>query len=257
MTPITRPHRRIPYHVRAQTKKELSRLLELDIIEPVGDEPTPWVSPIHIVQKPHNPEKIRICIDMRAANKAIKRERHITPTIDDVITELNGAQVFSTLDLNAGYHQVEPAPESRHLMVFSSHTGLFRYKRLNFGVSSAAEKFNDTIRTALTDLKGVLNMSDDILIYGKNAEDHEKNLDACLQCLCEKNLTLNSDKCQFYQRCIKFYGHSFSGSGISPLPERITGIKNLPEPTSSEAVRSLLGLVQYCTHFIPDLATIS
>ena len=71
VTPVPQPHRRIPYHVRAQTKKELSRLLELDIIEPVGDEPTPWVSLIHIVQKSHNPEKIRICVDMRAANKAI------------------------------------------------------------------------------------------------------------------------------------------------------------------------------------------
>ena len=62
---------------------------------------------------------------MRAANKAIKHERHIAPTIDDVITELSGAQ--STLDLNAGYHQVELAPESRHLTIFSSHIGLFRY----------------------------------------------------------------------------------------------------------------------------------
>ena len=175
--------------MRAQTKEELSRLLELDIIELVGDEPTPWISRIHIVQKSHNPEKIRICVDMRAANKAINRERHITPTIDDVITELNGAQVFSTLDLNAGYHQVGLAPESHHLTVLSSHIGVFWYKHLNFGVSSAAEKFNDTIRTALTGLKSVLNMSDDILIYGKNAEDHNKNPDACLQCLCEKNLT--------------------------------------------------------------------
>ena len=94
MAPITQPHRRIPYHMHARTKKELSRLLELDIIEPVGDEPTPWVLPIHVVQKPHNKEKIRICIDMRAANKAIKRERHITPTIDDVITELMVPKCF-------------------------------------------------------------------------------------------------------------------------------------------------------------------
>ena len=72
-----------------------------------------------------------------------------------------------------------------------------------------------------------------------------------------RNLTLKSGKYQFYQRRIKFYGHSFSSSGISPLPERAAAIKNLPEPTSSEAVRSLLGLVQYCAHFIPDLATIS
>ena len=129
--PVTQPHRRIPHHVRQKVEEEINRLLELDIIERVSDEPTPWISPIHVVQKPKNPDQIRICVDMRAANEAIKRERHITPTIDDVIGELNNAKVFSKLDLNAGYHQVELAVESRHLTVFSTHIGLFRYKHLN------------------------------------------------------------------------------------------------------------------------------
>ena len=74
-----------------------------DIIEKV-DGPTPWVSPIVIVPKPHNPEEIRMCIDMREANKAIKRERHITPTLNDITLNMNGAKLFSKLDLNQGYH---------------------------------------------------------------------------------------------------------------------------------------------------------
>ena len=71
MLPVTQPHRPIPHHVRQKVEKEINRLLELDIIERVSDEPTPWISLIHVVQKPKNPDQIRICVDMRAANEAI------------------------------------------------------------------------------------------------------------------------------------------------------------------------------------------
>lgn len=82
----------------------MERLEQLDIIEKI-DGPTPWVSPIVVAPKPKKPEEIRICVDMRQVNTAIKRERHITPTIDDVMLDLNGSRVFSKLDLNSGYHQ--------------------------------------------------------------------------------------------------------------------------------------------------------
>ena len=94
---------------------ELKRLEELDIIEPVTG-PTTWVSPIVVV--PKSSGQVRICVDMRDANKAVKREKHSLPTIDDLVADLNGATVFSKLDLSSGYHQLELAPENR------------RYKRL-------------------------------------------------------------------------------------------------------------------------------
>ena len=68
------------------------------------------------------------------ANKAIAREAHLKPTIDEIIHDLDGASVFSTVDLNQGYHQLELHPDSRHITTFSTHTGLFRYKRLRFGI---------------------------------------------------------------------------------------------------------------------------
>lgn len=84
---------------------------------------------------------MRICVDMRLPNTAILQERHITPTIDDLIHDLNGAAVFSKLDLKAGYHQLELDADSRYITTFTTHTGLWRYNRLNFGLSSAAEVF--------------------------------------------------------------------------------------------------------------------
>ena len=151
-----RRHSRIPFMQRPKVEEELKKLLDNDVIEPCEGEPTPWVSPIRVVPKPKRPGEVRVCVDMRGPNKIIKRERHITPTMDDIIAELNGSAVYSKLDLNSGYHQISLAPESRKLTVFSTHIGLFRYKRLNFGVNSAAEIFQHKIRSALWGLKGVI-----------------------------------------------------------------------------------------------------
>lgn len=124
---------------------------------------------------------------MRRANTAIQRERHVTPTIDDMILDLNGSKVFSKLDLNAGYHQLELHPDSRNITTFSTHVGLRRYKRLNFGISSAAEVFQNTLSTALEGLQGVRNISDDIIVFGQNREEHDKNLEKVFKRLVEKN----------------------------------------------------------------------
>ncbi|CAB3986354.1 Hypothetical predicted protein [Paramuricea clavata] len=90
VAPKQQPQRRIPFHVRKNVEQELKRLEQLDIIEAV-DGPTPWVSPIVVVPKKSG--EIRICVDMREANKAIGREKHLMPTLDDLITDFNGAAV--------------------------------------------------------------------------------------------------------------------------------------------------------------------
>lgn len=257
VTPVAQPHRRIPFHVRRKVEDELKRLQSLDIIEPVNDKPTPWISPIRVVPKPKNPDAIRLCIDMRAVNEAIARERHVTPTIDDIMAKLNGSQVFSKLDLNSGYHQIELDEESRYLTTFSTHAGLFQFKRLNFGVNSGAEQFQNIIQSALAGLPGVLNISDDILVYGKSTSEHHENLAKCLQRLREKNLTLNKAKCQFNTNTIEFFGHVFSAEGVSPSPTKVKALVETTPPSNKEDLRSFLGLATYCARFIPRLAMIS
>ena len=123
-------------------EKELERLENLDIIEKVTG-PTPWVSPIVVV--PKSSGQVRLCVDMREANKAVTREKHLMPTIDDLVADLNGATVFSKLDLFSGYHQLELEPESRHITKVSTHVGLRRYKRLMFGINAASEIFQNAI----------------------------------------------------------------------------------------------------------------
>lgn len=150
--PICQPHRRVPFHIRKKVEEEL-QLLETDDIVETGT--TPCVFPIVTPTKPKDPNKVRICIEMCEANTAIPREHHITPTMDDIIHELNGATVFSQLDLKGGYHQLELQPQNRYITTFPTHLGLRRYKHLNFGISSAAEVFQNAICQTLQGIAAV------------------------------------------------------------------------------------------------------
>lgn len=254
--PVIQPHRRIPFHVRKQVEAELDRLEKLDIIEKV-EGPTPWVSPIVVAPKPRDPSKIRLCVDMRLPNEAVKRERHITPTIDDMILDLNGATVFSKLDLSSGYHQLELNQSSRYITTFSTHVGLRRYKRLIFGLSSSAEIFQNALQNALSGLDGVRNISDDIIVFGKSQEEHDRNLEAVFARLKEKNLTLNRQKCEFNKDKLVFYGYIFSKNGLSADPEKVKAIKDAPPPTNVTELRSFLGMTNYVSRFIPTYSTIT
>ena len=123
VSPVHQTHRRIPFHQRKSLEAYVESLLQQEIIEPaVG--PTPWVYPVVLVAKPKQPGGVCLCVDMREANKAISRERHLLPTLDEVIHDLNGATVFSKLDLNQGYHELLLHPDSRHISTFSTHTVL-------------------------------------------------------------------------------------------------------------------------------------
>ena len=253
---VAQPARRIPFHIRKALDKALDELEEHDIIEPsVGA--TPWVSPLVVFPKPNNPDEVRVCIDMRQANKAIQRERHPTPTVEEILHDLNGASVFSKLDLNKGYHQLELDPKSRGITTFATHRGLYRYQRLAFGITSAAEIFQYQIQTALAGIPGCRNLSDDIIVYGKTQQEHDATLRNVFQRLRDKGLTLNRSKCVFNKGNLNFYGYTFSADGMKADDKKLQAIKDAPVPQHVGELRSFLGLVNYVSRFIRDFATIA
>ena len=194
---------------------------------------------------------------MRAANQAIERERHPVPTVEDLIVDLNGAIVFSKIDLNQGYHQFELEKNCQSITTFATHVGLFRYKRLSFGVNSAAEIFQKSIEEVLQGIKGVRNISDDIIMFGRSQADHDNALRATLQRMRENNLTANPDKCLFNQASIDFFDHRFSADGISADDKKVSSLINASPPRNATEARSFLGLAQYLSRFIRDFASIS
>jgi hypothetical protein len=193
---------------------------------------------------------------MRNANKAITRERHLLPTIDELIHDLNGSTVYSKLDLRSGYHQLELDPSYRYITTFGTHAGLFRYKRLNFGISSASEIFQEVIRNVISGIPGAKNISDDIIIYGTSQIEHDRALDNIFKRLLENGLILNLEKCEFNKDKVVYFGVTFSKEGISPDPKKVTALKDMSPPINVAELRSLLGITNYSSRFISRYATI-
>ena len=252
--PVVQPVRRLPFGLREKVDKKLDDLLKEEIIKEVPSGPAEWVSPPVAVPKPDGDTPI--CVDMRRANEAIEKERHPIPKIKEVLHPLNRSAVFSNLDLKWGFHQVELNAESRQITTFITHRGLFRYKRLMFGVTSAPEKDQKIVKDALIGCKGVKNIADDLIIHGCGIQEHDENLLAVLHRLRECGLTLNETKCQFRLPKLTFFGHDLSKQGISPSEEKMSANQNAKPPQNTTEVRSFLGLVQYCAKFPPDYSQV-
>ena len=153
--PIVQSMRRVPFSLRDKLEKKLDELVDLDVIEK-AEGPTPWISPVVVVPKPNG--DLRLCVDMRQANCAIVRERHPIPTVDEILHDLNGSTVFTKLDIKWAFHQVELSEKSRPITTFVTHKGLFRYKRLMFGISCAPEMYQRVMQQALEGCEGVRNI---------------------------------------------------------------------------------------------------
>ena len=214
------------------------------------------MSPLVVVPKADGKD-IRVCFDMRRANKAIVRERHPIPTLQEVLYDLNGATVFSKIDLKWGFHQIELEEDSRDITTFVSNRRLYRYRRLMFGITSAPEKYQKIVSDVLAGCSGVANIADDLIIYGTDLIEHDLNLRKVLERLREKGLTLNGDKCQFRMQSLTFFGHDLSAGGIAPSEEKVAALVNARPPQNVSEVRSFVQLAQFSAKFIPNFAQIA
>ena len=251
MAPVSQHLYRVPFHVRGKVENKIKELKDLNIIEPVT-KPSQWVSPVIPVPKGND---VRLVVDMRQPNRAIQRSYYPVPTVEELLEKFNGHTTFSKVDLNHGYHQIELDEDSRDITTFSTHLGLFRYKRLVQGVSSALEEFQHHIGNLFQGKSGIANIVDDILIGGVDKEDHDKNLHTCLQILQENNLTANPDKCEFGVKELTFFGFSVSAAGIRPKYSKVEAVQAFPAPTCRKEISSFLGLVNFFSRFIPNLST--
>lgn len=132
--PVFQPVRRVPLPYESAVNLKLDQLLAQDIIE-VETGPTTWVSPLVVVGKANG--EPRVCLDLRRVNEAVMRERYPMPIVDELLARIGKGIVRSRLDIKDAFLQTELAPESRDITTFITSRGLFRFKRLPFGLVSA------------------------------------------------------------------------------------------------------------------------
>ena len=247
--PVVHPPRKVPVTIRPKVKAELQRMERLGVIERV-QEATDWVNSMVTVVKPNG--KLRICIDPRDLNKAIKREYYPMRIIEEIASHMPNAKLFSVLDASSGFWKVQLDHTSAKLCTFNTPFGRYMFKRLPFGISSAQDVFQAVMSEMFEDIEGVEVVVDDIIIWGTTQEEHDTTLEKVLQRATERNLKLNKDKSQIRLKQISYIGHVLGEDGIKPDPQKVRAISEMERPNCKEELQRFLGMATYLSKFIPN-----
>ncbi|XP_068726228.1 uncharacterized protein [Montipora capricornis] len=233
--PVIHPPRRIPYSLLGKPKAKLQELEEKDFVQKVN-RLTPWVNSLVIVEKRDG--SLRLCLDPRDLNKAIRREHHRIPTAEDIASHLSGKKVFSIVDEKDGFWQVCLGKESSHLCTFNSPFGRYRF----YGIRSAPEVFQKRNEARFGDIDGVEVIFDDIIVAATDEKEHDETMLKLLERARQANVKFNPAKLQYKVSEVKYMGNIVSESGLKPDIEKVRAITQLPLPQSKEDLQRFLGM---------------
>eukprot|EP00731_Ephydatia_muelleri_P002173 Em0001g2173a len=238
--------RPVPFALKEAVERELDRLEEAGVIEKVTH--CEWAAPVVVV---------RLCGDYKVSiNQALMVDQYPLPKPSNLFAALSGGKWFTKLDLAQAYTQMELDEVSRQFVAINTHRGLYRYTRLPFGIASAPAIFQRAMDTILQGMSGVLCYLDDTLIVGKNKEEHLATVEEVLKRLQNEGLRVNKEKCCFLTTSVQYLGHRIDANGIHATGEKSDAVLMAPVPSSVPQLRSFLGMINYYSKFIPNLATL-
>ena len=199
---------------------------------------------------------MRICLDPRDLNEALEREPYYTWTIEEILGKFDGMTQFTIADFNKGYWMVELHPDLRKLTTMALDIGRFQWTQLPMGSIVTQDVFQRKLKSIFLDVLGITGITDDMIIYGRDNQEHDGNLNLLEVCR-NNNLTLNAEKMHFRLPKVSFFGHTWSDKGLSPDPKKIEAVERMEMPQDVETMRSFLGLISYLNRFSPHLAELN
>ena len=240
--------------MKPKIEEELHRQEELGVLERV--DTAEWAAPVVPVIKPTG--AIRLCGDYKVSvNPHLEVNKYPLPHPEEIFTALNGGEKFTKLDLSEAYLQIPLDEQSRNLVVINTHKGLYRFTRLPYGVASAPSIFQQIMDQILPKQEGIICYLDDILITGKNDQQHLGNLKAVLAKLQQHQLRIKKSKCCFFQDKVEFLGKVVTKEGIATSSRKVSAVLQIAPPENLTQLRSFLGIVNHYRKFVPLLADLS
>ena len=245
LIPFKEAYRKIPPQMYDEVKAHIQEMLDLGAIRPSNSA---WASVIVLVRKKDG--RLRFCIDLRRLNNRTVKDAYSLPKIESILDSLLGAKIFSTLDLKAGYWQVEMAEECKAYTAFTcGPLGFYECDTMPFGATNAPVTFQRLMHDCLGDLnmRWCIVYLDDIIIFNDTKEEHLKRLEAVFQKRSAAGLKLKPSKCFFFREEIEYLGHVVSG-------KKVEAVTKWPTPKTVYDVRSFLHFVGYYRRFIKDFS---
>src|SRR3954471_14124421 len=225
--PISKRPYRMPANDLEEIKKQIKELLEKGYIRPSS---SPWGAPVPLVAKKDG--SLRMVVDYHSLNEATIKNKYPLPMINDLFDQLEGASVFSKIDLRSGYHQLKIREQDIPKTAFTTRYGLYEYTVMSFGLTNAPAYFMSMMNKVFMEFldKFVVVFIDDILIYSKNEEEHKEHLRLVLEKLREHQLYAKFSKCEFWLKEVGFLGHVISGEGVSIDPSKVASVTERESP---------------------------
>src|SRR4051812_37961475 len=258
LLPGTRPISKIPYQMPAndlkEIKKQIKELLEKGYIRRSS---SPWGAPVLLVEK--KDKSLRMVVDYRSLNEVTIKNKYPLPMINDLFDLLQGAKVFSKIDLRSGYHQLKIREQDIPKTAFTTRYGLYEYTVMSFVLTNSPAYFMNMMNKVFMEFldKFVVVFIDDILVFSKNEQEHEAHLHLVLEKLREHQLYAKFSKCEFWLKEVGFLGHVVSGEGVAVDPSMVSTVTEWETPASVGDIRSFLGLAGYYRRFMENFSKLA